>query len=101
MFIKEVPCWYQYNVSGTNHNLGVYPNPAKDKCKLQFSGAYNAKEVTVTITSITGQKLMQDTYTHNGGTFTKDVDVAKYTRGVYFVEVAADGMKATQKLVLE
>ena len=88
------------NTSGIN-NLGVYPNPAKDKCKLQFSGAYNAKEVTVTITSITGQKLMQETYTHNGGTFTKDVDVAKYTRGVYFVEVAADGIKATQKLVLE
>jgi len=88
------------NVSSINE-LGVYPNPAKDKCKLQFSGAYNAKEVTVTITSITGQKLMQETYSHNGGTFTKDVDVAKYTRGVYFVEVAADGMKATQKLVLE
>lgn len=88
------------NVSGIN-DFGVYPNPAKDKCKLQYSGAYNAKEVTVTITSVTGQKLMQETYKHNGGLFTKDVDVAKYTRGVYFVEVAADGIKATQKLILE
>lgn len=99
LFRKQFPAGINTIVG--NHNLGVYPNPAKDKCKLQFSGAYNAKEVTVTITSITGQKLMQETYTHNGGTFTKDVDVAKYTRGVYFVEVAADGMKATQKLVLE
>lgn len=98
-FNKKFPAGIN-KVSGIN-DLGVYPNPAKDKCKLQFSGAYNAKEVTVTITSITGQKLMQETYSHNGGTFTKDVDVAKYTRGVYFVEVAADGIKATQKLVLE
>ena len=88
------------NVSGMN-DFGVYPNPAKDKCKLQYGGAYNAKEVSVTITSVTGQKLMQETYKHNGGLFTKDVDVAKYTRGVYFVEVAADGIKATQKLILE
>jgi hypothetical protein len=98
-FTRKFPAGIS-NVSGIN-DLGVYPNPAKDKCKLQFSGAYDAKEVTVTITNITGQKLMQETYNHNGGTFTKDVDVAKYTRGVYFVEVAAGGLKATQKLVLE
>eukprot|EP01012_Entosiphon_sulcatum_P016928 TRINITY_DN21793_c0_g1_i1.p1 TRINITY_DN21793_c0_g1~~TRINITY_DN21793_c0_g1_i1.p1 ORF type:complete len:800 (+),score=68.82 TRINITY_DN21793_c0_g1_i1:61-2460(+) len=99
MFNRKFPAGIK-GTAGIN-DLGVYPNPAKDKCKLQFSGAYNAKEVTVTITSITGQKLMQETYNHDGGTFTKELDVAKYTRGVYFVEVAADGIKSTQKLVLE
>ncbi|OSZ82258.1 hypothetical protein CAP35_03030 [Chitinophagaceae bacterium IBVUCB1] len=88
-------------IVGGISNLGVFPNPAKDVCKVQFSGAKDAKEVSVSITSVTGQKVYQQMYKHDGGNFTQEVNVAKLSRGVYYVEVAADGQKAMQKLVLE
>lgn len=98
-FIRPFPAGV--NTLAAIQDLGIYPNPAKDKCRIQFSGAANADEVVITISNVTGQKIMQQSYKHSGGTFTQEIDVTKYTRGVYFVEVAADGQKATQKLVLE
>ncbi len=98
-FTKRFPASI-YNADGIN-NLGVYPNPAKDRCRIQFNGANNAREVVVTIVSITGQKIFEQSYAHNGGSFTQELNTAKYTRGVYYVEVLADGQKAVQKLILE
>ncbi len=86
---------------GSINNLGVFPNPAKDVCRVQFSGAKDAKEVVLSITSVTGQKVYQQVYKHDGGSFTQEVNVAKLSRGVYYVEVMADGQKAQQKLVLD
>jgi hypothetical protein len=86
---------------GSISNLGVFPNPAKDVCRVQFSGAKDAKEVILSITSVTGQKVYQQVYKHEGGSFTQEVNVSKLSRGVYYVEVAADGQKAQQKLVLD
>ncbi|MBS1772483.1 MAG: T9SS type A sorting domain-containing protein [Bacteroidetes bacterium] len=89
------------NGIGDINNFGLFPNPTDGKFKLQFYTTKASKDVQVTITNVTGQVVMTKTYEHNGGQFTQEIDMSQMTKGVYFVELKADGEKATQKLVVK
>lgn len=99
-FVKRFPASVS-NVSSID-NFGMFPNPTTGKFRLQFASANALNDVTVSITNITGQVVMQQTVKHNGGTFTQDFDLSNKARGVYVVELrSADGVKAVQRLVID
>ncbi|MBL7682457.1 MAG: T9SS type A sorting domain-containing protein [Flavipsychrobacter sp.] len=99
-FIRPFPASVS-NV-GSIDNFGLYPNPTNGKFRLQFNNSNALGDVTMTITNVTGQQVMLETLKHNGGTFTKEVDMTNSARGVYFVELrSADGLKAVQRVVID
>jgi hypothetical protein len=81
-------------------NFGIIPNPNNGKFQLQFDSK-EAKEVIVTVTSVTGQQIKQFAYKHDGGRFVKEVDLGEQASGVYFVELKAGEERAKKKLIIK
>lgn len=99
-FQKKFPA--SVNTIGNIEDFGMYPNPTTGKFRLQFNSASALNDVTISITSITGQQVMQKVVKHNGGTLTQELDLSSQARGVYVVELrSADGVKAVQRLVID
>lgn len=100
MFLRKFPA--SVNTVGSIEDFGLYPNPTTGKFRLQFNSAVALNDVTINITNITGQTVMQKAVKHNGGTFTQDIDMSNQARGVYVVELrTAEGAKQVQRLVID
>ncbi len=100
MFHRNFPA--SVSAVGSIEDFGLYPNPTTGKFRLQFNSAAALNDVTINITNITGQTVMQKLVKHNGGTFTQDIDMSNQARGVYVVELrTADGAKQVQRLVID
>ena len=87
------------NIAGME-NLGLYPNPTNGKFRIQFSGT-KFENLTVTVRSITGQQIIMNRYGHKGGQFSEELDMSGYAKGVYLVELKANGEKMIRKLVVQ
>lgn len=81
--------------------FGVYPNPTTGKFYVQFNTPGKVNEVKISVTNVTGQKVYQQVFQHNGGNFNQQLDLANQPSGVYFVELQADGQKLIRKLVVQ
>lgn len=99
MFSKSVPA--TVNDMGYINNVVLYPNPTSGKFVLQFTNTKAVTEVSVTVTDVTGRTLVEKTYEHNGGQFTKEIDMRGHAKGVYFIEINAGSDKVVRKLVIE
>lgn len=72
----------------------IYPVPATDKVSVSMAGG--AKNVTITITSVTGNVLQR---VPTAGTVTT-LDIAQYPAGVYYITLTDDnGNRWADKLV--
>ena len=63
-------------------NAVLYPNPVVSNATLQITG--NAKNVSISITDMSGKKLWQS---NNSNATLIKLPVEKYAAGVYFVTV--------------
>jgi hypothetical protein len=89
------------NAANAISSFGMYPNPTKGKFVLQFASAAAFDNVDVTVANITGQLVYNNTYKHNGGQFSQEINLTELPRGVYMVTLSAGGEKQIQKLVIE
>ncbi|MCD6064287.1 MAG: C-terminal target protein, partial [Flavipsychrobacter sp.] len=78
----------------------VYPNPTNGRFSVDFYSGNTIKEVKLKILTVTGQLILNEVYNHTGGRFTKELNLENQAKGVYFVEIDADGIKETKRVVL-
>jgi hypothetical protein len=57
-------------------------------------------EAKITLTNITGQTLMTNSYSINGDDVIK-LDLQEFTNGVYFLKLETEGRSVLRKVVLE
>ncbi len=81
--------------------LSLYPNPTGGVATVSYSSDVVVKELELTITNTTGQVISKKVYQAPGKSFTTDVDLSGVARGVYFVELKADGERIVRKLVTQ
>lgn len=82
-------------------NVSVYPNPATTSATLSFSTA-TKENVVVKIYNVTGQVIAEITnQTYNAGTHNLNVDLAKYTSGIYFYTVKVGNTMNSGKMIVE
>jgi hypothetical protein len=79
----------------------VYPNPTSGKFSIDFYAGNTIKEVKIRILTVTGQTIINELHSHAGGRFTKELNLESQAKGVYFVEIDADGIKDTKRIVLK
>jgi hypothetical protein len=80
----------------------LYPNPSSDgRFTLTFLSSSVVKEVKLKVTNAMGQLVAQEVYSHEGGRFMQQLDLASVAKGVYFVEIDADGISATKRVVIQ
>ena len=82
-------------------DINIFPNPTSGKFSLHFNSGKGIEKVQVNVSTITGQRVMQKQYTHGGGRFLEEIDMGNQPKGVYMVELDADGERSTMKVVVQ
>ncbi len=99
IFQKSIPA--TVNDMGLIQDVDIYPNPNAGKFILQLNTTKAVSNIHVTVTNVTGQKMLDTQYEHNGGRFVKELDMTGVAKGVYFVEVQANGAKTVKRVVVQ
>ncbi len=75
--------------------IKIYPNPAVDQVTVSLSN--NTFPVEASIYTLTGQKVMQQTFEKNSNS----LEVSKLSAGIYFVVIRSDELNETKKLIIK
>ena len=81
------------NVEGvqdnTEHNIGIYPNPANEKITIE---AQNIERVS--ISNVMGQKVYEKSFNSDNVV----IDVNNYPSGIYMIHVVTDEYETTKRI---
>ena len=80
--------------------VSLFPNPASDKVTVEFY-TNTESDVTVSVTSMSGQLVREANASAKTGTTMIPVDLSGLTNGVYVVNVKSVNGVATHKVVVE
>ena len=84
----------------TINNLDVYPNPSRDIFNVRFTSE-DIQNLEVRIINVIGEVVYTENLNEFVGEYTKQVDLATYTKGVYFLEITTDNGVINKKLILQ
>jgi hypothetical protein len=84
----------------TINNLDVYPNPSRDIFNVTFTSE-DVQNLEVRIINVIGEVVYTEDLNEFVGEYTKQVDLATYTKGVYFLEITTDNGVINKKLILQ
>ncbi|XZF13001.1 GEVED domain-containing protein [Chitinophagaceae bacterium MMS25-I14] len=98
IFRKSAPTGIN-TISGLKE-LGIFPNPTSGRFTVQFNSSKVYDHVMIRVSSITGEQLIVRNYTTPSSMFREDLDMGGYAKGIYYVEIMADGEKMIRKLVV-
>lgn len=80
----------------------IYPSPAPSgKFTVQFNTKNPINEGTLTVSSITGKEILHEKLGKIAGSFSKTVSLSEAAKGIYFIELVADGERIVRKIVVE
>lgn len=81
--------------------VSLYPNPTSGRFTIHAGAAAAMDKVTLQVTTITGQVLLQKSYAGIGAQFMEELDLGNAAKGIYFVALrSADGSRAVRKLIV-
>jgi len=81
-------------------NLDVYPNPSRDVFNVAFTSE-DVQDLEVRVVNIVGEVIYTEDLQQFVGEYTKSVDLATYTKGVYFLEITTNNGVVNKKLILQ
>jgi hypothetical protein len=86
---------------GNISRLLLYPNPTEGRFSLSFAAHKTVDRATVTVTSITGQTVLEQQYSNAGKEFVAELDLTAMPRGIYLVELKADNERLIRKVIVQ
>ena len=81
-------------------NLTVYPNPSRGIFNVSFVSD-EVQNIEISITNVVGEKIYTADLEQFVGQFTKEVSLATYPKGVYFLQITTDKGVINKKLALQ
>lgn len=78
----------------------VFPNPTQDKVRVKFQ-MQQSQHIRLSVTTITGKKVLEKEYNHQPGIFDEQVSLLGYPAGIYMLRLDWDGGQIIRKLTLE
>jgi hypothetical protein len=82
------------------NNLDVYPNPSRDIFNVSFTSE-DVQDLEVRIINVVGEVIYTESLQQFVGEYTKQVDLATYTKGIYFLEITTNNGVVNKKLILQ
>lgn len=73
------------NISNHETGFNIYPNPCSGTFAIEFSANENAANAVMEIYDMVGQLVQSESIEPSSGINTREVDISKYGKGVYFV----------------
>ena len=87
---------------GNNNAFGVYPNPSVDKkINVVYDLANSGDQNTISVYSITGAKVYEQTIGSTAGFFNQQIDLGSLNNGVYVLTFESGEYTASRKIVLQ
>ena len=80
--------------------LSVYPNPSREIFNIEFTSS-SKQSLVVRVVNILGEYVLEDILEDFKGEYNKQVDLATYTKGVYFLEIETTDGVINKKLILQ
>ena len=81
-------------------NLAIYPNPSRDVFNISFTSE-GIQDSKVRILNVIGEVVYTESLEKFIGEYTKAIDLATYTKGVYFLEIITNDGVVNKKLILQ
>lgn len=83
-------------------DMTVFPNPATELTTVKYNLSTNAKKVEIILTNLNGQVVKKMKYDDlSKGTQEVQIDISDLEKGQYFYTIIADGVKTTEKVIVE
>lgn len=87
-------------VSQSNLELAVYPNPAQDITYIVFNAIEKSKS-TFIITDIQGKIVLKSAINTQIGLNKIQVNISDLSKGVYFLNISTPNQSSRQKLIIQ
>ena len=84
----------------TINDLEVYPNPSKDIFNISFVSE-DVQKLEVRVLNMVGEVVYTESLEQFVGEYTKSINMSKYTKGVYFLEITTNNGVVNKKIVLQ
>ena len=94
------PSSIRVEVGTSINNLEVFPNPSRDVFNIEFTSE-SKQSIEVKIINVIGEVVYTENLEQFVGEYTKQVDLATYTKGIYFLEITTDNGVINKKLILQ
>jgi len=78
----------------------VFPNPSRGKFNLIFENEYTGK-LFINIKDLSGKTIRQYYADKNESFYLEEIDLSKFGKGIYFIDVNYNDKKEIVKLVIE
>ena len=86
---------------GTNiESLDVYPNPSRDIFNVSFTSK-EAQDLEVRVINVVGEVVYTEGLENFTGEYAKEIDLVKYTKGIYFLEITTNSGVINKKMILQ
>ncbi|MBS1645685.1 MAG: T9SS type A sorting domain-containing protein [Bacteroidetes bacterium] len=82
-------------------SFSVYPNPAKEGVNINLEGQKTINDLSISVRSLSGQTVFYTQFLPKSSHFSKYLSLPNVAKGMYFVEIEADGERAVQRVLLE
>ena len=94
------PTSYRLKEDTAIANLDVYPNPSRDVFNVTFTSE-DVQNLEVRVLNVVGEVVYTENLEQFVGEYTKAIDLATYTKGVYFLEITTNNGVVNKKLILQ
>ncbi len=87
------------SIADMNKNLSVYPNPTNGLFTTTFTSSTPGL-YTIKVVNVLGQAVYEETLTNFIGTYSREMNIASFGKGIYLVVVSVADKKEVQKFVV-
>lgn len=91
--INLVPSSFSSEIAGSDPDLRIFPNPAKDKINLRFNA--NGREVIIDVFDHTGKWILSKEMKNEE----MAIDIAGLSKGMYYIRLLSSGRTVTKRFV--
>lgn len=81
--------------------FSVFPNPAKGGINIRVEGQKSYNNLGISIRNLAGQTVFFSDYHPKSASYQEYIPLPNMAKGMYFVELNADGERAVQRVLLE
>ena len=81
-------------------NLEIYPNPSRDIFYVSFSSE-KVQDLKIRILNIIGEIVYDEDLYQFTGEYIKSIDLGKYEKAMYFLEIQTNDGTINKKLILQ
>ncbi len=86
--------------NSSEKEVTIYPNPATNEIYINYSNANVTGTTTMSLTDLSGRLVYYEKI-HTTGEFTKRIDVASISKGIYILNVTTFNETINKKVIIE